>query len=61
MAEKPEADKFTHTAVGYEAISKHEGQACGICAHYIPARPPRCEGVKSPISMRGWCRRFKPK
>jgi hypothetical protein len=61
MAEKPEAEKFTHAEVKYESPSRHEGKFCILCEHFIPARPPRCEGVKSPIRAGDYCKRFEAK
>jgi len=58
MSEKRERDKFTHGEVDYEHPSKHFGQSCNGCEHFIRVMPPRCEGVKSPIAAKDWCRRF---
>lgn len=57
--ELAESEKRTHEAVGYEYPSRHDGQHCSICKHYIAADPPRCEGVKSPIRPGDWCERFR--
>lgn len=58
--EKPASEKLTHAAVEYENRSTHDGN-CAACKHFIEANPPRCEGIKSPISSKGWCIRFEPK
>lgn len=59
MAEKPDAEKFSHREVNYESPSRHTGQFCAGCEHFI--RPNRCEGVKSPINARAWCKRYEAK
>jgi hypothetical protein len=59
--ELPEKDKRTHASVNYEATSTHSGEFCGRCRHVILADPPRCNGVQSPIALRGWCHRFRSK
>jgi hypothetical protein len=56
--EQIEAEKLSHAAVKYESTSQHKGQQCSSCAHFIAASPPRCEGVKSPIAAKAWCKRF---
>lgn len=56
-AEVPETEKRTHAAVHYVAVSQKAGQNCAKCAHFIA--PSACQGVKSPISPRGYCVRFK--
>jgi hypothetical protein len=59
VAERAEADKIPHGEVRYEHPSRHSGEFCRICQHYIKAVPPRCEAVKSPIRAVDWCRRFE--
>lgn len=61
MAERPAADKIPHSEVDYEHPSKHLIQHCGICKHFIRAKPPRCEAVKSPIESHDWCKRYERK
>lgn len=59
MAERADADKFSHSDVGYEHPSQHTGEFCRVCVHFIAGSPPRCEAVKDPIRAADWCRRFK--
>lgn len=60
MAERPEAEKLSHTEVDYERISSHSGRRCENCAHVIIAiGGTRCESVKPPIYSTGWCKRWK--
>lgn len=59
MNEKPESEKITHAAAGYEFPSSHAGERCSGCMHFISAVPPRCEGVESPIQRDAWCRRYE--
>jgi hypothetical protein len=60
MAERAEADKLSHTDVGYERTSTHGGQNCDNCIHVILAfGGARCEAVKPPIYLNGWCKRWK--
>lgn len=61
MAELPAKEKATHQAVKYERPSEHAGEACGDCAHLIDAGEPRCQTVKSPIYLNGWCVRYQEK
>jgi hypothetical protein len=56
--ELPASQKLSHAAVKYESPSRHSGQSCASCAHFIAASPPRCEGVASPVSPKAWCKRF---
>jgi hypothetical protein len=58
---KPEARKFSHDQVKYETTSRHPGEFCAICRHYISGQPPGCESVKRPIAPRGWCVKFEQK
>jgi hypothetical protein len=48
--------KFSHERVGYEPESTHS-LSCAQCDHFLP--PDGCVGVKSPISPKGWCVRFR--
>lgn len=59
--ERPEAEKLSHAAVKFESPSRHPGQACESCIHFIAASPARCESVKPPIKKGDWCKRFAPK
>jgi hypothetical protein len=59
MAELPEAQKLSHREVNYEDPSRHSGQFCAGCQHFIS--PRRCEHVKSPISPRAWCKKYEAK
>lgn len=61
MSERRERDKLSHAAVAYENPSRHARQTCAQCVHFITAKPPRCEGVKSPIQPGAWCKRFERK
>lgn len=54
-------DKDPHTEVDYEPRSKHLPEKCANCAHFIPANPPRCQTVKSPINSAAWCERYDPR
>jgi len=56
--ERPAAKKLSHAAVGYQSPSRHSGQSCASCLHFIAANPPRCEAVQSPIAAKDWCKRF---
>jgi hypothetical protein len=59
--ELPEDEKATHSAVRYVNPSQIPGQHCSNCVHYIKGEDgegPRCEGVKSPIQARAWCKNF---
>lgn len=59
MAERPEADKLSHAEVKYERVSTHRGEDCGNCRHVIEAMTgTRCESVKPPIYLTGWCIRW---
>ena len=53
--DKPPRGKFSHHDVDYTAHGFYK-EHCSICTHYID--PDACEGVKSPISPKGWCCRF---
>jgi hypothetical protein len=59
--EKRAGNKLDHSAVAYEHPSRHSGKQCSGCVHYIAAIPPRCEGVKSPISPGDYCSHFERK
>jgi hypothetical protein len=59
MAERPAKQKLTHKSVNFEHPSKHAGEFCGICRHYIAGNPPRCEAVTEPIHPADWCHRFQ--
>ena len=66
MSEKPEYAKLLHSEVAYEHPSKHPGEQCRKCRHFIPDGhekdndkfEPRCEGVRSPIRAGDWCNHF---
>jgi hypothetical protein len=57
--ELPPILKLSHLAVAYESPSRHKGQTCAGCVHFIAGKVPRCDGVKSPIKPRDWCKKFK--
>lgn len=57
--EKPAREKLSHAAVQYVDSSPHVEENCGVCAHFIKATPPRCEGVQSPVRVAGYCQRFQ--
>lgn len=60
MAERPTEEKSSHEAVEYERPSEHPGEACGNCRHVIETLSQvRCETVKAPIYLNGWCVRFE--
>lgn len=60
--EKPIYLKYTHKAVEYrDPANRPWNQECSNCVHFINAKPPRCEGVKSPISPTAWCTRYSRK
>jgi hypothetical protein len=60
MPELPAAEKATHAEVKYVRPSEHIGQACGDCRHVIEATTgTRCQSVKSPIWLNGWCVRWE--
>lgn len=62
MAERPESEKLSHAEVKYQRVSTHSGQDCGNCTHVIEAMSGnRCESVKPPIYLTGWCVRWKAK
>lgn len=60
MHERGESQKTPHDEVGYVSQSK-DADRCVACKHYIRAVPLRCETVKSPIAVNGWCERFERK
>jgi hypothetical protein len=57
--ERAESAKLSQAAVKYEHPSRHQGQSCQACVHFIAANPPRCEAVKGPIRATDWCKRFE--
>ena len=60
--ERAEKDKFSHAEVQYERTSEHPGEHCSNCEHVIEATSgTRCEGVKSPIDLGGYCIRWEKK
>jgi hypothetical protein len=62
MVERPTAEKSSHKEVKYERPSEHPAEYCGNCEHVIEARGGiRCESVKSPIWLNGWCVRWEKK
>ena len=62
MAERPESEKLSHAAVEYERVSSHPGRDCANCEHVVEAMAgTRCESVKPPIYLTGWCVRWKAK
>jgi len=62
MAERDAKDKLTHAEVEYERTSDHPGRHCGNCEHVIEAMGgTRCEAVKNPIDLGGWCKRWEKK
>lgn len=64
MANKeiPAADKASHVEVKYERPSEHMGEDCGDCKHVIEATSgTRCQTVKNPIYLNGWCVRYEAK
>ena len=59
MQERPESEKLSHAEVNYERVSTHAGEDCGNCRHVIEAMSgTRCESVKEPIYLTGWCKRW---
>ncbi len=62
MAERLEREKLTHAEVSYQRVSTHTGQTCDNCRHVIEAiSGNRCESVKPPIYLTGWCKRWEKK
>jgi len=62
MAERPDDEKLSHKAVDYERPSDHPGEYCGNCSHVIETlNEVRCESVKNPIWLNGWCKRWEKK
>lgn len=62
MAERPESEKLSHAEVKYERTSKHAGKDCANCKHVIEAAGGvRCESVKPPIYLTGYCIRWGKK
>jgi hypothetical protein len=59
--ELPNREKRSHASVDFEHPSRHHGEPCAGCQHFIPGNPPRCEGVRSPIRAEDWCKRFEAK
>ncbi len=59
MAERSASEKLSHAEVGYESPTHHPNEFCALCAHFIKAKPPRCEAVKEPIRGGDWCKRFQ--
>lgn len=57
--ELPEKEKATHAEVDYERPSDHAGKSCGDCEHLVDALTPRCQTVKNPIYLNGYCVRFE--
>ena len=60
MSEQPAAKKFTHAEVAYEHPAKGP-EHCGECLHFIGAKMPRWQIVKSPIPAEDWCQRYRAK
>jgi len=58
--ELPAKDKATHAEVHYERPSPFAGKSCGDCDHLVDALEPRCQTVKDPIYLNGYCIRFDP-
>lgn len=57
--ELPDKEKATHAEVAYEHPSEHAGRYCGNCEHLIEnAKETRCQTVKGPIYLNGWCKRW---
>jgi hypothetical protein len=48
--------KFLKSEVAYEHPSKHAGQRCQLCVHFIS--PHGCEGVAGYIRREDWCSKF---
>lgn len=60
--ELPDDEKFTHAEVKYVRVSDHAGEDCDNCKHVIEAASgTRCQSVKSPIYLTGWCIRYARK
>lgn len=57
--ELPDDEKATHASVAFEHPSRHEGQKCGGCAHYIAGDPARCQKVQPPITSPDWCAMYQ--
>ena len=62
MPERPESEKLSHAEVKYVRVSDHAGQTCDNCRHVIEAMSgTRCESVKPPIYLTGYCKRWEKK
>jgi hypothetical protein len=62
MAERAESEKLSHKEVEYERTSEHAGKSCSNCGHVIEAAAGvRCESVKPPIYLTGYCIRWSRK
>jgi hypothetical protein len=60
--ELPEKEKAAHSEVKYERTSEHAGKDCGNCEHVIEASSgTRCQTVKEPIYLTGYCERWEKK
>lgn len=60
MPERPTDEKLSHKEVKYERPSSHPGDYCGNCEHVIEtSSETRCESVKNPIWLNGWCVRWE--
>lgn len=51
--------KQSHAAVGYERISRHEGEHCQSCTMYRGLN--KCTAVVAPIYPKGWCELYEVK
>lgn len=62
MAELPDKEKATHKEVKYVRPSDYPGKHCGNCKHVIETLGEvRCQTVKSPIYLTGYCVRWEGK
>ena len=62
MPELSVKEKTSHKEVKYERVSSHAGKSCGNCEHVIEAiSGVRCQTVKDPIYLTGYCIRWEKK
>jgi hypothetical protein len=53
------AEKLTQISVDFEHPSKHDGERCARCTHFIFGSPPHCQHVKDPIHWDDFCKKFE--
>lgn len=59
MHERPEVQKFTKAEAQYKDRAPEPAfRSCGLCRHYIEAKPDRCAIVQGAIAGKGGCALF---